>query len=242
VSDPEAEYMLMCGRSAVVRKVLLSCGIASSLLYVVMNVIAAMGYPGYDSVSQTVSELSAIGAPTRDLWVPAAMVYEILVIAFGIGVWMSAHAKRPLQVVAGLLLAYGIFNFWWPPMHQRQVIAAGGGTVTDQLHLVWAGVAVLFMFLFVAFGSAAFGKRFRVYSIGTILVLLFFGALTFPSTGAIATGQPTPWVGVWERINIFVYLQWIAVLAMVLMLETQPARQSATATASRRLTAPAPTH
>jgi hypothetical protein len=225
-----------------VRKLLLGCGIASSLLYVVMNVVAAMRYPGYDSVSQTVSELSAIGAPTRDLWVPAAMIYEILVIAFGIGVWMSADGRRPVQVVAGLLLAYGIFNFWWPPMHQRDVIAAGGGTVTDQLHLVWAGVAVLFMFLFIAFGAAAFGKQFRLYSIGTILVLLFFGALTFPSTDAIATGQPTPWVGIWERINIFMYLQWIAVLAIMLMREAPVADRSATVGASRRLTAPVPTH
>jgi Protein of unknown function (DUF998) len=225
-----------------VRKVLLGCGIASSLLYVMMNVVAAMRYPGYDSVSQTVSELSAIGAPTRDLWVPAAMIYEILVIAFGIGVWMSADGRRPVQVVAGLLLAYGIFNFWWPPMHQRDVIAAGGGTVTDQLHLVWAGVAVLFMFLFIAFGAAAFGKQFRLYSIGTILVLLFFGALTFPSTDAIATGQPTPWVGIWERINIFMYLQWIAVLAIMLMREAPVADRPATVGASRRLTAPVPTH
>ena len=108
-----------------VRKVLLGCGIASSLLYIVMNVVAAMRNPGYDSFSQTVSELSAIGAPTRDLWVPAGMLYEILVIAFGIGVWMSAGRRRPLQVFAGLLIAYGIFNFWWPPMHQREVIAAG---------------------------------------------------------------------------------------------------------------------
>jgi hypothetical protein len=208
----------------------------------VMNVVAAVRYPGYDSFSQTVSELSAIGAPTRDLWVAAAMVYEVLVIAFGIGVWMSAYRRWPLQVVAGLLTVYGIFNIWWPPMHQREVIAAGGGTLTDQLHLVWAGVAVLFMFVFIAFGAAAFGKAFRLYSIGTILVLLLFGALTFPSTDAIATGQPTPWVGVWERINIFMYLQWIAVLAIVLMREAREAHQSATGGASRRLTAPAPLH
>ena len=222
-----------------VRKILLASGIGSSVLYVVMNVVAAMRYPGYDSVSQTVSELSAIGAPTRDLWVAAAMLYEILIVAFGIGVWMSARHRRRLQVVAGLLLAYGIFNFWWPPMHQREVIAAGGGTLTDQLHLVWAGVAVLFMFLFIAFGATGFGTRFRLYSIGTILVLLFFGALTFPSTDAIATGQPTPWVGVWERINIFMYLQWIAVLAIRLMREKRVAHRSVPDEASRRLAAAA---
>jgi Protein of unknown function (DUF998) len=225
-----------------VRKVLLGCGIASSLLYVVMNVVAAVIYPGYDSASQTVSELSAIGAPTRGVWVPAAMLYEVLIIAFGIGVWLSADGRRSLRVVAGLLLAYGIFNFWWPPMHQREVIAAGGGTLTDQMHLVWAGVAVLFMFVFIAFGAAAFGKAFRLYSIGTILVLLFFGVLTFPSTDAIATGQPTPWVGILERINIFMYLQWIAVLAVVLIRQAQPTHRVITGGVPRLFTAPAPTH
>jgi hypothetical protein len=83
-------------RSTIVRKVLLGYGIALSLLYVVINVVAAMRYPGYDSVSQTVSELSAIGAPTRDMWVAAAIVYELLVIAFRIGVWMSADIRWPL--------------------------------------------------------------------------------------------------------------------------------------------------
>jgi len=46
------------------RKILLVCGILASLLYVAMNVIGAMMYDGYSSVSQTVSELSAIGAPS----------------------------------------------------------------------------------------------------------------------------------------------------------------------------------
>jgi hypothetical protein len=49
------------------RKVLLVGGIAASALYVAMNVIAAMLYPGYNAASQAPSELSAIGAPTAAL-------------------------------------------------------------------------------------------------------------------------------------------------------------------------------
>src|SRR5215471_11886591 len=33
----------------------------------------------------------------------------------------------------------------WPPMHQRAVLAAGGGTLTDTMHVVWALVTVLLM-------------------------------------------------------------------------------------------------
>ena len=59
------------------RKTLLVCGILSSLLYVAMTVLVAMQWEGYSSASQTISELSAIGAPTRSLWLlPAARLHR----------------------------------------------------------------------------------------------------------------------------------------------------------------------
>lgn len=208
--------------SVALRKVLLACGIASSLLYVGMNIAGALLYPGYDPFSQQVSELSAIGAPTRDWWVPVGVAYEILVIAFGVAVWLSADRNRWLHVVGGVLVISGLFNAYWPPMHQREVIAAGGGTLTDTLHLVWAGIAVFLMFVYIAFGAAALGRRFRWYSTITIVLLLTFGLLTVPVVGGISTGQPTPWAGVIERINIFMDLQWVAVLSIALLRACKP--------------------
>jgi len=205
------------------RRVLLGCGIASSLLYVAMNIAGAVFYPGYDAFSQEVSELSAIGAPTRGWWVPVGVAYEILVIAFGLGVWLSADRNRRLQTVGGLLIIYGLFNAYWPPMHQREVIAAGGGTFTDTLHLVWAGITVFLMFVYIGFGAAALGKRFRWYSIATIVVMLAFGLLTIPAVGGISSGQPTPWAGVVERINIFMDLQWVTILSIAVLRRRKPA-------------------
>ena len=97
-----------------VRRLLLICGILSSLLYVAMNVFVAMQWEGYSSASQTVSELSAIGAPTRPLWVLLGIAYTLLVTAFGWGVWMSARRNRPLRVVGGLMVAYGVIGLAWP--------------------------------------------------------------------------------------------------------------------------------
>jgi hypothetical protein len=200
-----------------VRKILLWCGIASSLLYVTMNVIAAMRYPGYDSISQTVSELSAVGAPTRPLWVGLAALYTALLIAFGIGVWQSAGSKRGLRVAGALLIAYAVFGLAWPPMHQRTVLAAGGGTLTDALHIAWTAVTVLLMVAFIGFAAAVFGNRFRLYSIGTVAAMLVFGYLTSLQAGKLQTNQPTPWMGVEERVNIFVYMLWIVVLGVALL-------------------------
>jgi hypothetical protein len=98
-------------------------------------------------------------------------------------------------------------------MHQRAVLAAGGGTLTDTLHLVWAMITGFFFMLIVGFGAAALGKRFRVYSIVTIMIGLACGAVTGTYASQVQADLPTPWVGVWERISIATFMGWIAVLA-----------------------------
>src|SRR3954469_18161210 len=113
------------------RKLSLMCGIVSSLLYVGMNVLVPMQWDGYSSAAQTVSELSAIDAPTRPLWVPLGIAYTLLVAAFGWGVWASAGQNPPLRVTGGSLVPYGLVGRACPPMHLREVLAADGGTLTD---------------------------------------------------------------------------------------------------------------
>jgi hypothetical protein len=47
--------------------------------------IVGARFEGYSPISQTVSELSAIGAPTRLLWMLLGSVYDVLVVASGLG-------------------------------------------------------------------------------------------------------------------------------------------------------------
>ena len=199
------------------RKALLACGIASSLLYGAM--IGAIRFEGYSRISQTPSELTAIGAPTRSLWMLLGSIYTVLVMAFGWSVWKSAGRSRPLRAVGALMLAYGSLGLLWPfaSMHQREVLAAGGGTLSDTMHVVLGGVTVLLMFVAMGVAATAFGKRFRLYSIASIVVVVAFGALTFWDAPRIQANLPTPWVGLWERINISVFLLWVVVLATVLL-------------------------
>lgn len=200
-----------------IRRTLLVCGILSSILYAAMTVFVALQWEGYSSASQTVSELSAIGAPTRPLWVPLGIVYTLLVAAFGWGVLASARGNRPLHVAGNVLVVYGIIGLAWPPMHPREVLAAGGGTLTDTMHLGFAMVTVVLMLLALGFGAVALGRRFRLYSIATILILAACGTLTALNAPRVGANLPTPWAGVWERINIGVFLVWVVVLAMSLL-------------------------
>lgn len=200
----------------VVRGVLLLCGILSSLLYVVTTVLAAMRWEGYSSISQTVSELFAIDAPSRSLVVPLFLTHNALLIAFAIGVWGSAGRRRALRVTGGLLIAIGVVGsvatpFF--PIHRRGVEE----TLTDTMHAVLTGVIVVFILLAVGFAAGAFGKTFRLYSIMTLVALLVFGALAGMQAPQLAANEPTPWLGLFERVNIGGYLLWLLVLAVALM-------------------------
>jgi hypothetical protein len=132
-------------------------------------------------------------------------------------VWKSAPPNRALRVVGALLIAHTVFAQFWPPMHQRAVLAAGGGTLTDTLHLVWAAVTGVFFMFIVGCGAAALGKRFRVYSIATMVIVLACGAVTGTYASQIQANLPTPGVGVWERISIATFMAWIVVLATALL-------------------------
>src|SRR5215471_10774548 len=125
----------------VLKRALLLCGILCSLWYTAINIYVPMMYPGYSITSYTVSELSAIDAPTRYLWVLLASAFPLLLGAFGFGVLQSAAGNRALRITGYLTIAYSVFNLYWPPMHQRGLEP----TLTDTLHITWASVTVLFM-------------------------------------------------------------------------------------------------
>jgi hypothetical protein len=187
----------------------------SSLLYIATDVLGAVRWNGYSYTSQSISELMAIGAPSRPLVVPLLLTYDLLVIAFAFGVWGSAGRKRSMRVVAGLLVGYGIVGLAGPfaQMHQRGV----KGTLTDTLHITITIVLVFFILLAIGFGANAFGKGFGMYSVGTILILVGFGVLTGLDGPRLAANLPTPWMGVYECINVFGFMLWIAVLAVGLL-------------------------
>lgn len=206
-------------------KFLLVCGVVAPLLYVAMLVFVPMGWEGYSSASQTVSELSAIGAPTRSVWVPLGIIYTLLVAAFGWGIWLSTRGNRRLRAVGGLMIACGVFGLFWPPMHLREVLAAGGATLSDTLHIAWTAVSNLLTLLAMGFAAAAFGRRFRAYSILTMVLLVAFGALTSVDAPRIQANLPTPWVGVWERLIIAVWMLWLVVLAVMLLRRLSPSAQ-----------------
>jgi hypothetical protein len=203
-------------------KALIKCGFLSSLVYLAMNVFIPMFYPGYSSFSQTVSELSAVDSPTRTLWLVSIILYSVLVFIFGWGVRLTAQGDRRLRIAGSLVMVYVIVGLVWPPMHQREVLAAGGGTLTDTLHIAFTMFTVPLMLLIMGLGAAAFGKHFRRYSMVSILLMILFGILTGLQSARMEANLSTPWMGVWERISIAAYMIWIMVFAVMLLKTAGP--------------------
>jgi hypothetical protein len=132
IMSPEREGQPVYGQirpsGRMVLKVLLALGIVGPLFYVATDILVATQWEGYSYTDQTVSELFAIGAPTRPLAVSLMLTYGALAIAFGVGVWMSAGEKRALRVVAVALIGkevLGSVATLFAPIHLREALAAG---------------------------------------------------------------------------------------------------------------------
>ncbi len=190
-------------------------GILSSLCYAAANVTGPMHWPGYSSLHQAVSELSAIGAPSRPAVLPWFIAYSVFALAFGIGVWQAGTDNRALRRAGAALVILGLIDIGGPlfPMNMRGSEPAW----TDAMHIALTVVTVAVILAAMAFAAPAFAKGFRLYSILSILVMVVFGAVAGLQGPHIATGEPTYWMGVYERINIGGYLLWQAVLAFLLM-------------------------
>lgn len=200
---------------SLLQQMLLFCGILSSALYIAINVIVPLQWSSYSVASQTVSELSAIDAPTRMLWNVLVAPYAPLLVAFGIGVSRAAGENRRLRWVGWLLIVYGALGVLWPfaPMHQREALAGSGGTLSDTLHISLGAVTELLYLAALVLTATATRKFMRSYAVITFFLVLVFGILTFRKAPGVAANQSTPLMGIWERVNIGIFLAWIVVLS-----------------------------
>jgi hypothetical membrane protein len=194
---------------------LLVCGILAALVYIVTDVLGVLRYPGYDVTAQGISELMAVGAPTKHLVDSIFVVYGVLAFMFAIGVLRESSGQRALRVTGLALLGYaaaGALGRIFP------AYARGAGGFGDNVpHVVLTGVLVVLMLAALGFASLALGKRFRIYSLATLGVIVALGIASGVYATRMAAQQPTPGFGIVERVLIYAYLIWAAILGGLLM-------------------------
>jgi hypothetical protein len=157
----------------------------------------------------------ATGAPTERLVDPLFLLYDILMMAFGVGIWMSGRQRR-VHITGGLLVAVGAIGLLGPTVFEMNVRGTGD-PARDIAHIVLTAILGVFILGSVGFGASIQGRSFRLYSFATLLMMVVFGVLTSFAARGVGTGEPTPWFGLTERINIGAFLLWVVVLGASLL-------------------------
>jgi hypothetical membrane protein len=198
------------------RRVLLICGIIAPILYGIADLLAGLQWDGYSFRDQTISELGAIGAPSRALFAVLLLIVYGLMVAFGVGVWKAGGENRRLRIAGGLVIGVGVMALTVGQFAAMRPRGTEQG-LAGAMHLLEGAVAMLMTFTSMGIAASAFGTRFRVYTIATIVLAIGFGVWALLEAPGIVQGLTTPWVGLKERIFWYGYQSWYVVLALALL-------------------------
>lgn len=194
---------------------LLAAGLLAPLVYAGTVLVGAAIRPGYSHIANAVSELVEAHAPDRWRLNVAFFAYNLLSMAFGVGI--TVVAANPTLVLAGWILVaaggLGLAMSWFPmdPVGTRMTRPGLG-------HLIIAGlmsvgtIAALVTFAIGA-GDVDGWSGFSVYSYATAGFVAVTGAVA-----AMSAGGHWPTMGFWERLTIGGFLQWHLVLAIRLII------------------------
>ena len=193
-------------------KVFAICGIIAPILYLLMVIIGGALSPGYNHITETVSELLVAGAPNRPLLATLMIISSVLGILFPIGLHRGINEGRGSKVGPAFLIiaaVLGIFTTYFPQ-------DPGGPPVTfaGTVHVVLLiPMVILSLGAFLAFWrrlkSDSLWSGYDRYSLITFIVAIPLGVIS-------AVLLDSPYVGLLERISVAVVLQWGFVMAIKL--------------------------
>jgi hypothetical protein len=142
--------------------------------------------------------------------------YTALMIAFGVGVWAVAGGSRAGRITGAVLIGEAVWGFAGGVLFPMAV-RGSEESLRNEMHPIYGiGMPILFL-VAVGFGSRLLGKKFRYYSYGTIVAAFACGFLVAVQAPQVAADEPTPWLGLEERINAYLSMLWIAALAVGLL-------------------------
>jgi hypothetical protein len=192
---------------------LLVCGLAAPLLSVATDLLAIARADGYRPMRQSISELTAVGAPTRPLVTALDVTRDGLLAAFATGVTATAGDSRVLAATGGLVAATAALDAFATAALPRDYASPTWSPRNTANTVVMAAGVGCFV---AAMGTGAAGIRgpFRAFSAGIPLsyALLTFLALVLRSRDASPSST-----GAQERTMAYSYQLWVAALASLLL-------------------------
>ena len=198
-------------------KLLLSCGILASLLYLGVDLWAGKLLNGYSFSAQSMGELGAAGSPTRQLVIVLTLAASTCMIVFGVGVWQTSASTILPRIVAGLIIGNAvaglIATLFFPNRFGVRPEFATPGVLVMFL-------SVLCFVLAMVFGAVAFHGWMRVLSIAIPVAYVLLAILRFV-TAASSTFGATVLIGTQERTMGYSFLAWVTALAIYLLISNR---------------------
>ncbi len=176
-------------------------GVVSFMSYAAAVIFAPLAYPGYDWMTQAVSDLSAANAPSLALWNRLTALYNVCEVACVTVVCIGIQGKRTK------LLRVGVYIFavmeWVSAVGFRAfplTDSGFAGTFQDTMHIAVTGVVVLLSIvsLVIIIIAGAKDRSCRSYGVcaGIALAMMLVGAVGMKLV-------PAEYFGVVERFSVF---------------------------------------
>ncbi len=201
-------------------------GLVALVSYALAVVLSPLAYPGYDWMSQAVSDLSAATAPSRALWSQIAAPYDVcsVVCASCAAIYVSECKLSTKLFRVGVYLfalmcwvsnlGYALF-----PLSEAGT-GMGGFQNLVHVYVVTASVvllSILSLALLIAAGIVDKSVRVLGACAAVALVMMFVGAIG----QAVA---PRELFGVVERFSVFAAVGFNAALGVFLLRRTSMRR------------------
>ncbi|MDE7362613.1 MAG: DUF998 domain-containing protein [Oscillospiraceae bacterium] len=190
-------------------------GVISLLSYTAAVVFAPSAYPGYDWMSQAVSDLSANNAPSKILWGQLSSLYGVcgIVSIMMVCVFIKDKLNKTLRIGIYVFAAMNwISNVGYAMFPLSD--SGNAGAFQDIIHIYVITVLVVLLSiasLVIIIVGGFRDKRYRYLGICAAIALLLMFA------GAIGTGVvPKEFFGIPERFSVFAATGFNAVLGVCL--------------------------
>lgn len=204
-------------------------GLLSTLFYVIHVILGGILWKGYNHIVQPVSDLTAAGAPNRDLILVFTTLYSICGLLFSAGAFLYWRKSKirfiSISMVLYVLMAMISLSYSFFP----QDMPGTAMTFRGVMHIAVTGLIVPVAILYPLFAGLGFRKlqgykKFSIYSIVTSMAIFVSGG-----TSVIFIANKVPFFGLVERINLGSIQLWTVVLAILTLVSDRAAVQGTNA-------------
>ncbi len=196
-------------------------GMAGLISYMVAVIVSPIAYPGYDSLSQAVSDLSAQDAPSRQLWAKLSSIYGTCGIVCISMVCVYARNRFNKTIRIGIYM-FAVMNWISNIGYSLFPLSTSGYVSTFQniIHIYVVTLLVVVLSIVSLVLIMIGGYRDKKYKSIAIWATI---ALTFMFAGTIGTNLvPRAYFGVFERFSVYAATAFTAVLGIYMFKGVNP--------------------